>query len=129
MCHCLLQLLSKGELLAQVPRGLQADLASSNPAETRRALQDRNAIAATKVQQLTQDKTKATQRERLTQLTAPVDGTVQQLAIHSVGGVVTAAQALMIVVPDSATVIEKGLGSIKCPIKYLIQMPGQFSFA
>jgi len=29
---------------------------------------------------------------------------VQQLAIHSVGGVVTAAQALMIVVPDSATV-------------------------
>ncbi len=77
---------------------------ASFQAETRRALQDRNAIAATKVQQLTQDKTKATQRERLTQLTAPVDGTVQQLAIHSVGGVVTAAQALMIVVPDSATV-------------------------
>jgi len=77
---------------------------ASFQAETRRALQDRHAIAATKVQQLTQDKTKATQRERLTQLTAPVDGTVQQLAIHSVGGVVTAAQALMIVVPNSATV-------------------------
>ena len=73
-------------------------------AETRRTLQDRNAIAATKVLQLTQDKTKATQREKLTQLTAPVDGTVQQLAIHTTGGVVTAAQALMIVVPDSATV-------------------------
>ena len=100
----LLQALSKGELLAQVSRGLEADLTSKCPAETRRALQDRNAIAATKVLQLTQDKTKATQRERLTQLTAPVDGTVQQLAIHSVGGVVTAAQALMIVVPDSATV-------------------------
>jgi hemolysin D len=77
---------------------------ASFQAEPRRALQDRNAIATTKVQQLTQDKTKATQRERLTQLTAPVDGTVKQLAIHSVGGVVTAAQALMIVVPDSATV-------------------------
>ena len=38
----------------------------------------------------TQDKTKATQREKLTQLTAPVDGTVQQLAIHTTGGVVTA---------------------------------------
>lgn len=100
----LLQMLSKGELLAHVPRGLRADLVPKIQAETRRALQDRNALAATKVQQLTQDKTKATQRERLTQLTAPVDGTVQQLAIHSVGGVVTAAQALMIVVPDGATV-------------------------
>lgn len=32
-------------------------------------------------------------------LAAPVDGTVQQLAVHTVGGVVTPAQALMIVVP------------------------------
>jgi hemolysin D len=35
------------------------------------------------------------------QLTSPVDGTVQQLAVHSVGGVVTSAQPLMIIVPDS----------------------------
>jgi hemolysin D len=34
------------------------------------------------------------------QLTAPVDGTVQQLAVHTVGGVVTEAQALMAIVPD-----------------------------
>lgn len=73
-------------------------------AETQRMLQDRHASAASKVQQLTQDQSKATQRERLTQLTAPVAGTVQQLAIHSVGGVVTSAQPLMIVVPDSAQV-------------------------
>jgi len=32
-------------------------------------------------------------------LTAPVAGTVQQLAIHTPGGVVTAAQALMVIVP------------------------------
>ena len=38
---------------------------------------------------------------RLTQLTAPVDGVIQQLAIHSVGGVVTSAQPLMVVVPDA----------------------------
>lgn len=73
-------------------------------AETQRLLHDRNALAASKLQQLQADSTKADQRERLTQLTAPVAGVVQQLAIHSVGGVVTSAQPLMIVVPDSATV-------------------------
>ena len=42
---------------------------------------------------------KAHQR-RLTQtLTAPIDGIVQQLAIHTIGGVVTPAQPLMVVVP------------------------------
>jgi len=73
-------------------------------AETTRQLTDRHAQATTKRQQLSADHTKATQRERLTQLTAPVAGTVQQLAIHTVGGVVTSAQPLMIVVPDSPTV-------------------------
>jgi len=73
-------------------------------AETVRQLTDRNAQAMTKRQQLSADHTKATQRERLTQLTAPVAGTVQQLAIHTTGGVVTSAQPLMIVVPDSPTV-------------------------
>ena len=32
-------------------------------------------------------------------LTAPVGGTVQQLAVHTVGGVVTPAQPLMVIVP------------------------------
>jgi hemolysin D len=73
-------------------------------AETRRTLNDRNAQATSQAQQLTQDESKASQRERLTQLTAPVAGTIQQLAVHSVGGVVTPAQPLMIVVPDSARV-------------------------
>ena len=44
---------------------------------------------------------------RLQLLTAPVDGTVQQLAVHTVGGVVTPAQALLVVVPsDSQLEIE-----------------------
>lgn len=73
-------------------------------AETMRQLNDRNAQAATRREQFSADHTKASQRERQTQLTAPVAGVVQQLAIHSVGGVVTSAQALMIVVPDSPTV-------------------------
>ena len=35
-------------------------------------------------------------------LTSPVDGTVQQLVLHTVGGVVTPAQELMVVVPKGA---------------------------
>ncbi len=43
--------------------------------------------------------TKAERKSVLQQLTAPADGTVQQLAIHTVGGVVEAARALMVIVP------------------------------
>jgi hemolysin D len=73
-------------------------------AETLRLLGDRNALAATKHHQLGTDHDKAVRRERLTRLTAPVAGVIQQLAIHTTGGVVTQAQPLMIVVPDSAEV-------------------------
>lgn len=73
-------------------------------ADTIRQLSDRNAKAHTQRQLLTAELSKASQRERLTQLTAPVDGIVQQLAIHSVGGVVTSAQPLMVVVPEQAEV-------------------------
>jgi hemolysin D len=73
-------------------------------AEVRRALHEREATANTKRAQATQEQAKATQREKLTTLTAPVDGVVQQLAIHTSGGVVTEAQTLMIVVPDGAQV-------------------------
>lgn len=73
-------------------------------AETRRALSERQAQADLKRQQTNQEFTKATQREHLATLTAPVAGTVQQLAMHTEGGVVTEAQALMVIVPDSASV-------------------------
>ncbi len=72
--------------------------------ETLRQLSDRQATAQSKLAQLLQDQAKASQRERQTQLTAPVSGVVQQLAVHSVGGVVTPAQALMVIVPESAQV-------------------------
>ncbi|MEO5669225.1 MAG: HlyD family type I secretion periplasmic adaptor subunit, partial [Ramlibacter sp.] len=60
-------------------------------AEVRRAVRDREAQSDLKRQQASQEQAKATQRERLTVLTAPVSGTVQQLAIHTAGGVVTEA--------------------------------------
>ena len=46
--------------------------------------------------------TKSTRRAEFQQLRAPVAGTVQQLAIGTVGGVVQPAQALMVIVPDNA---------------------------
>lgn len=55
--------------------------------------------AQRKLSALHQDTIKAEQRKSLQRLTAPVDGIVQQLAIHTIGGVVTPAQTLMLVVP------------------------------
>lgn len=73
-------------------------------AEVRRALREREAQAGLKQQLASQDQAKAAQREKLTVLAAPVSGTVQQLAVHTAGGVVTEAQALMVVVPDGTDV-------------------------
>lgn len=68
-------------------------------AETRRQLLDQHNLAAQKAASLEQELVKADQRGRLMHLTAPVAGTVQQLAVHTVGGVVTPAQPLMVIVP------------------------------
>lgn len=46
------------------------------------------------------DELKTTTRQSLLTLKAPVAGTVQQLAIHTLGGVVTTAQSLLEIVPD-----------------------------
>lgn len=43
--------------------------------------------------------TKASQTSKFQRLTAPVDGTIQQLEVHTIGGVVEAAKPLMVVVP------------------------------
>lgn len=47
-----------------------------------------------------EDVTKAARRSSLQRLVAPVDGTVQQLAVHTIGGVVEPARTLMVIVPD-----------------------------
>jgi hemolysin D len=73
-------------------------------AETQRSLSDRQAKATQESAQLTQQGAKTAQREQLTKLTAPVAGTVQQLAVYSTGGVVTPAQTLMVIVPEGGEV-------------------------
>jgi hemolysin D len=73
-------------------------------ADTLKTLYDRRAKADSQQRQLQAEGAKASQRERLTTLVAPVDGTVQQLAVHTTGGVVTPAQVLLVVVPDQGQV-------------------------
>ncbi len=73
-------------------------------AQTRRAMLDLQHESEQRAAALTQELKKAEQRNRLMALTAPVDGTVQQLAIHTQGGVVTEAQPLMVIVPSDAPV-------------------------
>ena len=76
---------------------------ASLTAETRKTAQDTlneaNRIAASSAQ----DVQKAIVHGELLKLTSPVDGTVQQLTVHTVGGVVPAAQPLMQIVPKQAT--------------------------
>lgn len=63
---------------------------------------DELAEAERQADALSQELVKAGQRSALLTLTAPVDGTVQQLAMHTEGGVVTPAQPALVVVPDGA---------------------------
>jgi hemolysin D len=60
--------------------------------------------AERKVGELTQDVVKAERKASEQVLRAPIDGTVQQLAIHTVGGVVSPAQQLMLVVPSDSVI-------------------------
>lgn len=52
------------------------------------------------IDSLDQELTKARYEQSLTELRAPVAGTVQQLAVHTLGGVVTPAQPLLTLVPS-----------------------------
>lgn len=69
-------------------------------AELSRTWQDKLREGQQQAHNAGQELVKARQRDKLRRMTAPVSGTVQQLAVHTVGGVVTPAQPLMVIVPD-----------------------------
>ena len=71
-------------------------------AEFRRTLFGELTEAERKATGLAADLSKAEQRTKLQQLTAPVSGVVQQLAVHTVGGVVTPAEAVLVIVPSDS---------------------------
>jgi len=75
---------------------------SQTVAEYRRTLLGELSEAERKAAGFAADLSKADQRTRLQLLTAPVSGMVQQLAVHTVGGVVTPAQTLLVIVPSDS---------------------------
>lgn len=75
---------------------LEADRARAQKAQEHAA---EYAEAKTRAHSLSQELAKAENRTSQQTLTAPIDGIVQQLAVHTVGGVVTPAQQLMVIAP------------------------------
>ena len=73
-------------------------------AQTRKDAQDALTDASKTEEASRQDALRASSHGKLLQLTAPVDGTVQQLTVYTVGGVVPAAQPLMQIVPVKKSV-------------------------
>ncbi|KPJ88585.1 MAG: hypothetical protein AMJ53_16625, partial [Gammaproteobacteria bacterium SG8_11] len=57
------------------------------------------ALIETKIKSYEQELIKANNRSIKQKLLAPIDGIVQELAVHTIGGVVTPAQKLMVLVP------------------------------
>jgi hemolysin D len=98
------------DLIVENKRLVEADAAigaltetrSQAAAEYRHSLSSESVEAERKADGLAQDLIKVQERTKLQLLTAPVDGVVQQLAVHTIGGVVTPAQALLVVVPSDS---------------------------
>ena len=87
-------------------------------AQTRRTWLEKVQDDETKAASSASDLTKARYHTRLMHLTAPVDGTVQQLVAHTIGGVVSPAETIMTVVPTrnqlmvEATIDNQDIGFI-----------------
>ncbi len=79
----------RGQAVAEFEDGVLGDLAK----------------ARSQASELQANLAKAEQRLSLATLRAPIDGTVEGLAVHTVGGVVTPAQSLMFLVPDNANLV------------------------
>ena len=78
-----------GQLRSELARSTVKDLAEAQDNSDLR----RNEIAKTDM------------RNRNMRLVSPVSGTVQQLAIHTLGGVVQPAEALLVIVPDDSQLV------------------------
>lgn len=88
--------------------GAQAHIASlieqrsEADAEFRRQALDALSKATQYAAEQRQDLIKAAKRTGRQLLRAPVAGTVEQLSVHTIGGVVKPAQSLMVIVPDDS---------------------------
>ncbi|WP_378950528.1 HlyD family type I secretion periplasmic adaptor subunit [Pelosinus sp. sgz500959] len=86
-----------------------------------------------KLQAQNEELKKAQEKNRLSNIVAPTEGRVNQLAIHTVGGIVTTAQTLMMIVPEDAQmeveawIANKDIGFVKVGQKAAIKVDA-FSF-
>ncbi|MBI4382797.1 MAG: HlyD family type I secretion periplasmic adaptor subunit [Nitrospinae bacterium] len=100
--------------LHEIAANLDALKAETQKNNLREFIETGQQIAALK-----QELVKVRQRDRQQVLSAPIDGAVQQLAVHTVGGVVTPAQELMRIVPEQsvleveAYVLNKDIGFVQ----------------
>ena len=117
----------RGNLAAAKARAVETAAGLAGLEQSRTRIQeefDRDRVrelieAEGRMETLIQDLAKAEQRDRERRIAAPVDGTVQQLAIHTIGGVVSPAQELMVIVPDDsdleieAMILNKDVGFVE----------------
>lgn len=113
----------RGVAQAQVARGhsearkLDEQIAQAREQARRTALADLAKAEADAILRR-EEVTKARQKRQFQRLLAPVDGTIQQLEVHTIGGVVEPAKSLMTLVPSrdgievEARVLNKDVGFI-----------------
>lgn len=113
------QLLSADSKLNELQAALRTTTSRRDQmiAEGNRTSEEQLADITNRAEGVEQELIKAQDRNRQQKLTAPVDGVVQQLAIHTEGGVVTPAQELMTIVPQGhieieAMVLNKDIGFV-----------------
>jgi len=104
---------SKASLAAAIRQRKQTE--AEFDSDTLAALADASRRSAA----ITQELIKIEKRKSLQRLRAPIDGVVQQLSVNTIGGVVTAAQTLMVIVPADgdleidAKVLNKDIGFVQ----------------
>lgn len=89
----------RAELRAEIARLTQSQALLA--ASFRREMLDRKTEAQGRVDGLRQELIKLGQLRKANKIVSPIDGEVQQLAVHTIGGVLQPAQALMVIVPEN----------------------------
>ena len=79
----------RAQAVSEFDAGVLADLG--------KAMEKQNGLA--------QDLIKARQKSIETEIRSPIDGVVEEMAVHTIGGVVTPAQRLLIIVPDNQKLV------------------------
>jgi len=90
---------------AQAQMARAGNSASQSRSQARAKVLDQLAKAEAEADLRREELTKATQRSSLQQLLSPVDGTVAQLAVHTIGGVVEPAKPIMVIVPKGGSLV------------------------